>query len=279
MALLQKAYLGSTALFRNTSWFEDDVATLVNSTTGATVTASATTHAKGAWTQLLASSSADASLIVIGVNNFTTNADTSSLLDIGTGASGSETVLIGDIAIGGHATLNANVSTYIPIPIRVASGTRIAARIQSVVASRAANVRIYLIDTGDYNQAPTSVDVIGANTATSNGTLMSGASGTWVQVTASTSRAYRAVAVVPSLASGEVAIIQPMIYDLGTGASGSEVEIGKVEIDISNAEFLGYRPVLSPLVAKNIPSGTRLAIKHNISSNPSRYGVTLIGIP
>jgi hypothetical protein len=279
MALLQKAYLGSTALFRNTSWFEDDAATLVNSTTGATVTASATTHTKGSWTQLLASSSADASLVVIGVNNFAVATDTSSLLDIGTGASGSETVLIGDIAIGGHSTLNGNLSTYVPIPMRVASGTRIAARIQSVVASRAATVRVYLIDAGDYNQAPTSVDVIGTNTATSNGTLMSGVSGTWVQVTASTSRAYRAVAVVPSLASNDVLSIQPLVYDLGTGASGSEVQIGKVEMDTSNAEFLGYRPVLPPLVVKNIAIGTRLAIRHNISSNPGRYGVTLIGIP
>ena len=167
----------------------------------------------------------------------------------------------------------------VPVPIKIASGTRIAARIQSVVASRVATVRIYLIDTGDYNQAPTSVDVIGTDTATSNGTLMSGASGTWVQVTSSTSRAYRAVTIVPSLASNDVANIQPMEYALATGASGSEVEIGKMESDTSVSEFVCIRPSLSPLIAKNIASGTRLAIKHNIPANPSRYGVTLIGIP
>jgi hypothetical protein len=279
MALLQKAYLGSTALFRNTSFFEDNAATLVNSTTGASVTASASTHTKGSWTQLLASSSANASLIVIGVNNFANATDTSSLLDIGTGASGSETALISNIAVGGNVATNANASCYFPVPIKIASGTRIAARIQSVVASRVATVRIYLIDTGDYNQAPTSVDVIGTDTATSNGTVMSGASGTWVQVTASTSRAYRAVTIVPSLASNDVASIQPLEYALGTGASGSEVEIGKMEADTSNAEFVGIRPSLSPLIAKNIASATRLAIKHNIPGNPNRYGVTLIGIP
>jgi hypothetical protein len=279
MALLQKAYLGATPLFRNTSWFEDDTATLVNFTTSTTITASSTIHTKGSWTQVIASTSANTSLLLIGVNNFASATDVSTLLDFGTGDSGSEAVLVGDIAVGGHATVNANVSAYFAIPIKIASGTRLAARTQSLVASRQTVVRVYLFDMGDYAVTPSSVDVIGTDTATSIGTVMSGASGTWVQITASTSQAYRAVVIVPSFASNDVSQIQPLEYALGTGASGSEIEIGKIEVDTNAAEFLGIRPTLSPLIAKNIASGTRLAIKHNIPANPGRYAVTLIGIP
>ena len=279
MALLQKAYLGATPLFRATSFFEDDVATLVNAGAATTVTANSSAHTKGSWAQLIASSSANASLLVVGANVFGNATDTSALLDIGTGASGSESVLVGDIAIGGHATVNANVSAYFGIPIKIASGTRIAARFQSIVTGgRTISMRAYLIDMGDYAIAPTSVDVSGTDPATSTGTLMSGASGTWVQITASTSRAYRAVVVVPSLATND-APNATLEYTLGTGAAGSEVAIGQIEADSSVSELLGIRPTLSPLIAKNIPSGTRLAIKHNIAGNPNRHGITLIGIP
>jgi hypothetical protein len=30
---------------------------------------------------------------------------------------------------------------------------------------------------------------------------------------------------------------------------------------------------------RNIPSGSRLAVRHAIAANPSNYGFTLIGIP
>jgi hypothetical protein len=279
MALLQKAYLGATPLFRATSFFEDDTFAVVNSTAGATVTADSSAHTKGAWTELVASTSANSSLLIIGVNAFASTIDTSTLLDIGAGASGSESVLVGDIAVGGHATVNTNVSCYFGLPIKIASGTRVSARIQSLVTGgKTATVRVYLIDAEDYAIAPTTVDVIGTDTATSTGTLMSGASGTWVEVVASTSQAYRAVVVVPSASSAALGntTIQ---YNLGTGASGSEVDIGKIEMDTSTIELVGIRPALPTLVAKNISSGTRLSIKHDATSSPERYGVTLIGIP
>jgi hypothetical protein len=279
MALLQKAYLGATPLFRNTSFFEDDTALAVSSGS-ATVTAGASAHTKGSWSEIIASSASNSSLVVISVNAFTTATDTSTLLDIGTGASGSETAIIENIAVGGAGTANSNISYIFPVPFKIASGTRIAARIQSLVTGgKTATIRVNLINTGDYDQAPTSVDVSGTNTATSTGTAMSGASGTWVQVIASTTRAYRGVVMVPNLASNDVLNIQPLIYELGTGASASEVVIGQVENHTSNSEFVGIRAIFSPLISKAIPSGTRLAVRHNISSNPSRYGVTLIGIP
>lgn len=280
MALLQKAYLGSTALFRNTSWFEDDPYTLVNESSTVTVTANTAAHTKGSWAQLVASTSSNASLIVIEATAFTNNVDTSTLLDIGTGASGSETAIISNVAIGGAATTQNGAQFVFAVPIQIARGTRISARIQSLVTGgKTATIKIYLIDTADYSQAPTSVDVLGTNTSTSVGALMSGAAGTWVQVISSTTRAYRAVVVVPSVNSA-AAPQTTMTYQLGTGASGSETEAGRIMFDSSNAEFVAIKPSFPTLISRNIASGTRLSIRHTgVSFDPQRFAVTLIGIP
>jgi hypothetical protein len=50
MALLQKAYLGATPLFRNEAWFEESY-DLINNSGLVTVTADPSAHTKGAWSE------------------------------------------------------------------------------------------------------------------------------------------------------------------------------------------------------------------------------------
>jgi hypothetical protein len=281
MALLQKAYLGSTALFRNTSFFEGTSSKPINESGSVTVTADTNAHTKGAWSELISSTSANASYIIIEVTSTgTTSTDTAALLDIGTGASGSETALIGNVAVGAACISAGNASQLaFGVPIKIVSGTRLSARIQSVVTGgRQMTVNVWVFDMGDYAAAPTSVDVLGTSTATSVGTAMSGASGTWVQVVASTSQAYRAVVIVPSASAIGLATIVTE-YRLGTGASGSEVEVGRTFANYTNAEQAGTNTRLPALIAGAIPSGTRLSVRHTIASSPTGYDVTLIGIP
>ena len=289
MALLQKAYLGATPLFRNTSWFEDGALLPVSeSSADVTVTANSTAHTAGSWVELIASTAANTTLLQITARNVNTNnTNTATLLDIGTGASGSESALISNIGIGGAATTSTDISLGLSfaIPIKVASGTRLSARIRSVVTGgKTAAITLIAYDMGDYSFGNSSVDVIGTSTTTSAGTAMTGASGTWVQVTASTSAAYRAIAVIPSMAAWvgtNMAISLNNRFTLGKGASGSEVELGQITFSSHNVEavYSGARSNLF-IVGTSVPSGTRLAIKHNLASTTSgNYGVTLIGIP
>jgi N-acetylmuramoyl-L-alanine amidase len=91
MALLQKAYLGATPLFKEKSWFEDMSQVPINDSGDITVTADTAAHTKGAWVELVASTSANASFLIVEVVGlFSAGTDTATLVDIGTGASGAE---------------------------------------------------------------------------------------------------------------------------------------------------------------------------------------------
>jgi hypothetical protein len=182
--------------------------------------------------------------------------------------------------VGGALTTTGPVGVAVSIPFQIPSGTRLSARIQSVVTGgKTATAQVFLFDVGgDYATAPTSVDVIGGNTANSQGISFSGASGTWVQATASTSQAYRAVAIVPSMHSTGIATIAPQL-DVGVGASGSEQVFGVTITSYSNSEAVQSAPPYLSLFGRNIPAGSRLAVRHNIATSPTVYGFTLIGIP
>jgi hypothetical protein len=275
MALLQKGYLGATPLWRDIAWYEDGSPRILTRTGNVTLTANSSANTKGAYAQAIASTTANASMLgilVVGVATSATN--TATLLDIATGASGSETVIIENIAVG------ASTSTYFEVPFKIASGTRISARIQSVVTGgKTAVINVFLIDAGDYANAPTSVDTIGSSTANSQGTSFSGASGTWVQAIASTSRAYRAVTLIPSSHDSDIGNFFNTPIEVGVGASGSEVAFGDLlHAYVSTEQSRSETPSYSRF-GRNIPSGSRLAVRHSLTANPSRYGFTLIGIP
>lgn len=283
MALLQKAYLGATPLWRQINWYEDGSPLLVNASSAVTLTADTAAHTKGAWSQIIASTSANVSFVWVRVSSVnTTGANTATLIDLGTGASGSEVAFASNIAVGGASGVNAATlqAVIFGIPVKIASGTRIAARIQSVVTGgKTGAVEIFATDTGDYATTPTTVDVIGTDTATSQGTSFSGASGTWVEGIASTSQAYRAVAVVLSVHDANIGNFNNATFEVGAGASGSEVAFGSLRYNFNADERLGITAPFTFLFGRNIPSGSRLAVKHPITVNPERYGFTLIGIP
>ena len=280
MALLQKAYLGATPLFRQEDWFQDGAFRVVNTSSQATVTANASAHTKGVWVELIASTSANASFIIAVVNNVSASGtNTATLIDIATGASGSETAIASNIGVGAAIVSAASAGAIIAFPFQIPSGTRISARIQSVVTGgKTASVQCSVVDAGNYSTAPTSVDVIGGDTATSQGISFSGASGTWTQATASTSRAYRAVSIVFSSHNSSISSIEDR-YEVGFGASGSEVVFGSTTQRYENNERSGLSVPFAYLFGRSIPSGSRVAVKHPIASNPDRYGFTLIGIP
>jgi hypothetical protein len=142
---------------------------------GTTITANATPHTKTATpTQLIASTAADSYAIQVHVhNNATSNASTSTLLDIMTGGSGSEVVLIPDLMAGWvlPVTTTNEWRTY-TFPIFIPAGTRLSARSQSVVASKTCSVAITLLNRPtQLGFVGTRVTAYGVTSASSYGTL------------------------------------------------------------------------------------------------------------
>lgn len=247
----------------------------------ATAAASATAHTKGTWTQLIASTSAESGLLMVRADGVSTAAtETSMLLDIGVGASGSETPIMENLAIGG-ASVSSGASNGLlaPLPVRIPSGSRVSCRIQALIPSDTCTVSASLFAMNAQQMLPTSVDVIGTDTATSRGTAFSGASGSWTQITASTSQRYRALFAVPSVIGTDIVSFNTAL-EIAVGAAGSEVEVGRVYVDYRNTESVFHvsRVFYAP-IACDIAAGSRLSVKTPVSADPDRYGVCLIGVP
>lgn len=280
MALLQKGYLGATPLFRNTAWFEGVELKEVSRNSRTLVTASASTNVKGAWAELIGSTASNASVLFIRVSDIGVSAQNSAtLLDIALGSSGSEVAVVSNIAVGSARADSAGQGIFIPLPMKIPSGSRIAARIQSAVSGKTGQILPIAIDAGGYNDAPTSLDAIGGITASSKGISFSGASGTWVEGVASTAQAYRGVSLVISAHDSAIPSSTDVKFELGVGASGSEIVIGnQLSSFFTSESVVSELPHFFPL-GRSIPAGSRLAVRHSIAADPSKYGFTLIGIP
>lgn len=242
----------------------------------ATVTAAASTNTKGSWTQLIASTSNLGDTLRLECDIDVSGATTGALVDIAFGASGSEVVVIENLAIGSWA------NTAIEIPLKIPQGTRISARIQANVASRQATVIVSTFYSNSYEFAPTSVDVIGTSTANSRGAAFVSAN-TYVQLTASTPQAYQAFILCPSR-SDSTATAFSTFTSLAIGGSGSEETLFGFFANIgSNESIVFYHP--PPCLTGSwqtkrqatYPAGSRLAALSNFLTDS--LDVCVIGIP
>jgi len=157
---------------------------------GTTITANATPHTKTATPiELIASTAGDAYAIQVHIhNNATSNATTSTLLDIMTGAGGSEVVLIPDLMAGWVLPVaTSGVTRTYTFPIFIPSGTRLSARSQSVVASKTCSVGITLLyRPTQLGYVGTRVTAYGVTSASSYGTLHTAGSTSTYGATAGT---------------------------------------------------------------------------------------------
>jgi hypothetical protein len=243
----------------------------------ATVTCDTTAHVKGPWTQIISSTAAASDVLglyvsLIGVGG----TDTATLIDVGIGASGSEVAVIENLAVGGAGNpLNA---LQYSIPLAIPQGTRIAARAQSVVTGgKTALVLVSPFSTNNFSKAPSTVTVIGTNTATSEG-VPSLSNNTWTEITASSPAKFQAVILVPSLTATTTANGNSTIQ-LGVGSSGNELAINTVLYRLTVQEQIGrfYGSDLVSIATGPFPSGTRFSARASAQATALDY--CLIGIP
>ena len=270
----------SLKLLRNVPWYAAARPTVVfqHSFVGANIGASA--HVYGAWTQITASTAANVGMIWFdGQTAPSPGVDNAVMWNIGVGAAGSETVIVPDLATGGSASGGYGII----IPVAIPAGSRVAVQVKVARTSLSQRYpQAWLLSTGPaaYAVTPRSVEVLGVNPSTSQGTALSGASGSWSEVVAATSKPYQSLFLMPTIHGADTANINPMRLVLGIGPSGSEVEVGEVVArTTTNEELNGVNGPSINYHCGPIPAGTRLAVKHNIPSNPGQYGCNIIAVP
>ena len=241
-----------------------------------TVTGDSTAHVKGVYTQLIASLSKAGYYIVLSIQEtFISATDTAALLDLAIGAAESEVVIFSNLGAGysdAYDSVGVAVAQFC-LPFYIPSGSRLSARLQSVVTSKTALVSIDVLGGGGpgfdlpYYSA---CETYGANEATSNGVQVTagsgGGKGAWVQIDGSTAEIIKAHMV--SIGGVLTMANQGPILDIGTGVADSEVVIvaDYPIVERSNERIISGHPRVIP-IGISIPAGSRLAVRTACTQN------------
>lgn len=244
---------------------------------GTTVTGSASSNTKGSFTELTASSAIDADGFIVIANNPTVAAD--HMFDIAVGSAGSETVIVSNLAVELYFS---GGSIAVTVPIKIAAGSRISARLQGSSGSATLDISVVLYKggVGDF-LACMAATTYGADTSTSTGTAITYAGsantkGSWVELSSSTTGRTKALLLLMGLRGG--AVFSPNFYsllDVGVGSAGSEtVIIPDISLVGDNSTDRWWPNTL--FIPVDIPAGTRLAARAQHSGN-NVYDVIAVG--
>jgi hypothetical protein len=268
----------------NTAWFSTTTFTLGS----VSVAPSATAHEKGAWTPIIASTAFEADVLTLLMWGTALAANNGCALgDIGIGPSGAEEVLVANVGIGNLGGSVTQPNSF-DIPIKVPAGSRLSFRWQSARASaNNASVNI-MLGTADFASA-TTVDTLGADTATSTGTAIAGV-GAAQEIVASASRAYRGF-VLFIMNDDPVMQDSGMTASVGIGPQGAETfyRCSRVFRPTVNEQMFQYA-IGTNFVNAPCPQGSRVSVvlrdsqTQNWATGGAQggvkwYNVVLVGVP
>lgn len=260
-------------------------ATPVTTGYGTLLTAAATANTKGAYSsgELISSTTYDTYMMcLVWDGTGVSNTNTSMLLDIGLGASGSETTIISNLLVGWTADwVGALGGHHIYLPIFIPAATRVAGRIQAAIGGDAMNLTIFLFQGA--SQVPwrtyVGMDDYGVDTATSRGTSHTpgntGAESTWASVGSTASRNYDALFFMTQGLAG---------VDTGMLSLSTHWEIG-----YSSTTFVEYwerttaaeitsGPIPTIPMPASVPSGTQLQVRATASGTAEARDVAIYGL-
>lgn len=248
-----------------------------------------TAHTKSAWTQAIASTSAACDTVIVGLaaNTASSAVNTSTLIDIGTGGAGSETVVAANIPVGFRQVAAAGNQGVVHLPLHIASGTRVAVRAQSAMLSQSVTVRLGLTNSAPGHTSPTTIYDLCANTATSRGVDLTvpgslNTKGNWVDLVASTATRDYAGLICGLQAAGSSNLPNgKALVDIGIGGSGNSVtSIIAADIPVATSSTESFAPVFPALCTfiQHVPTGSRLAGRFARTSTVT-IDVVLHGIP
>lgn len=262
----------------------DGVDTSTSVRSNVTLTASGTPHAVGSWTEVVSSLANDVGAVRIMIlsNTNSANTDTSILMNLGIGVGGAEATVLPNLGIGwwqlnsiGHRSHEWTFPIFIP------RGSRVAAQIQSVVASKTAQVRFEFFPLIEGLRPSDKIVTIGADTATSRGVVLTqpGAINTksaWTQITAGTTEPFGALGLSVQGGSDNNQSSCSWLLDIGVGSGGNEtVVVANVFGFMNSTEWLAIEsPTLFSL--SNIPAGSRLACRYQVDTGTTGTSLDVI---
>lgn len=242
-----------------------------------TLTADGAANTKGAWAEVVASTSEDVKAIWIVTNNTGTQGTRISV-DIGTGAAAAEVVKIADIHWSNGDSARDNVPNLY-IPISIPSGTRIAARCSSS-SGGATNISVVLYLIGGSGGGTCVTYGVTTNQAVQvdpGGTINT--KGAYSEITASTTADIAFLAVLIDMNVNAAPAGALFDVYIATGGAGSEADIIPRISWSSNAGSDHWTPVVH-MFPVTIPSGTRISAAGMSSTNDATdrlFRVSLIG--
>lgn len=270
------------------TWFLSDAGMqamgghVVATSTLTNVAASATVNTPGNWVQMHASAPFPVSTVTLFTGNtgiFTAAQNSQTLFDIGLGASGSEQLLVQDVAIGGAAQF-----TTWHFPLTVPTGSRLALRLRSAVASKACIFGMMLYGGGSGMESGYRATTYGAVPASSRGTVLAtpGAANVkaaWTVISASTTAAMRWLVVGLAAPDTATSSASNGLVDIGVGTAGVEaVGIANIPYRTSTSEdILAAAPMTYPV---KLPAGSRLVarIQASVAAAGAVPNITITGI-
>lgn len=237
--------------------------TILADSVSAAPASSASTHTKGTYSQLVASTSADASGLYFGVNNAAASGR-SFLLDLAIGAAASEQVILSNFLIDQPLRFVASLH----LPALIPAGSRLSARVQCDTGSQQVTIAGFLLAGGLWSEsvgAP--ILTLGANTATSKGTPVDAGAvistyGAWTTIEASTSADIVAINVRKGC-NRNTAPVEANLYSnylqIGVGAAASEQVIARLPVAATTSGYMGVG--FEGWLPCSIPAGSRVAAR------------------
>lgn len=248
--------------------------------TGTTITASGTAHTMGSWASLIDPTSRPSYGILVGVGELhTSGTRTSFLLDVGVGPTGggSERVILPFLDVG-YALANSNgaMSKCWYFPMYVESGARISARGQASVVSDTCVVQAHLYQAPLFPALVSRWKDYGTAAASSNGTSVtpaSGSFGSWTNVGSTTSRAHNYWHVGLDGLTSTTLTAMGLLVEIGFTQDGADRSIGVFAFAESNSEWIAGPINVEPLYHP-VPSGTQLRARI-AAGGTSAHGVVI----
>lgn len=240
-----------------------------------TLTADSTSHTKGAYTEIDASTLAEWAgfTFTLSASQSATGTDTSTLMDIAVGAAGSEVVVLENLPVGYN-----DYRMTVDVPLRIPAGVRVAGRIQGAVSSDTTGGAFIPWAGSGFTGARSyqSAVTYGADTSTSRGVTVTADTGTndtfgsWAVIAASTSAPIQAMLVGVQMNGDSDIGITPWRLEVGFGASSSEVTIATLQQNANSSEQVTFgtaagrtfgTPPQLLTTTVGIPEGARLVAR------------------